>query len=82
MATPTRPQLGAPLTDRELEILEAVSHGHYIASIAARMFLSENTVKTHLLRINIKLGARGKTHAVAIAYRRGLLDTYTERTAA
>ncbi|MEU1309474.1 helix-turn-helix transcriptional regulator [Streptomyces cinnamoneus] len=82
MPTPPRPHLGAPLTDREIEILEAVSHGRTIAAIAVELFLSQNTVKSHLLRINRKLGARGKTHAVAIAYRRGLLDIYTDRNVA
>ncbi len=82
MATPARPRLGTPLTDREIEILEAVSHGRTIAAIAAALFLSQNTVKTHLLRINRKLGARGKTHAVAIGFRRGLLDTHAGRSAA
>ncbi|MFI9235801.1 LuxR C-terminal-related transcriptional regulator [Streptomyces sp. NPDC053079] len=85
MATPARARVGTPLTEREVEILEAVSHGRTIAAIAAiavELFLSQNTVKSHLLRINRKLGARGKTHAVAIGFRRGLLDTYADGSAA
>ncbi|MCY1311768.1 Bacterial regulatory protein, luxR family [compost metagenome] len=45
-----------------------------IPEIAEQLFVSENTVKTHIRNINVKLGARSRTEGVAIARARGLLD--------
>ncbi|MFI0914185.1 response regulator transcription factor [Streptomyces abikoensis] len=75
MPTPKRPALGTPLTAREIEILDAFSFGRSTAEVASQMFVTVNTVKSHLLRINSRLGSRDRAHAIAIAYRRGLLDT-------
>jgi len=52
------------ITPRELEILEQIAAGHSIKEIAARLFVSENTVKTHSSRLFDKLGARRRTQAV------------------
>jgi DNA-binding CsgD family transcriptional regulator len=52
------------LTPRELEVLDALAAGHSNREIAARLFLSENTVKTHCSRVLEKLGARRRTQAV------------------
>ncbi len=65
-----RPQL----TPRELEILALVAAGRCSREIAAALFVSETTVKTHIERVNEKLGTRRRTAAVAEAMRRGLLD--------
>lgn len=55
------------LTARELEMLELVAAGLSNKEIAAREFVSENTVKTHLSRAFEKLGAQRRTQAVQIA---------------
>ena len=52
------------ITPRELEILEQIAAGHSNKEIAARLFVSENTVKTHSSRLFDKLGARRRTQAV------------------
>lgn len=61
-------------TAREIEILELLAEGLENDEIARRLFLSPDTVKSHIRRLTQKLGARSRTHAVAIALRRGLLD--------
>ncbi|GGK89409.1 response regulator transcription factor [Mangrovihabitans endophyticus] len=67
---------GAPvpqLTRRETEMLARAAAGHSNRRIADDVFVSEDTVKTHLRRVNAKLGATNRAHAVAIAFRRGIL---------
>lgn len=54
------------LTRRELEILELIAAGLSTREIAARLFVSENTVKTHASRVFDKLGARRRTQAVQL----------------
>ena len=61
------------VTPRELEILELIAAGLSTKEIAARVFVSENTVKTHSRRLFDKLGARRRTQAVQLAKERGLL---------
>jgi DNA-binding NarL/FixJ family response regulator len=61
------------LTERELEILALVASGTTNRAIARTLFISEATVKTHLLHIYEKLGAADRAAAVAEAYKRGLL---------
>lgn len=65
MATPssTAP-LVEPLTERETEVLELVAAGLSNRQIAARLFVSDNTVKTHLKSIHGKLGVSSRTQAV------------------
>lgn len=54
------------ITPRELEILELIAEGLSTREIAARVFVSENTVKTHSSRVYDKLGARRRTQAVQL----------------
>ena len=61
------------LTERELEVLRLVASGATNRDIAERMFVSEATVKTHLLHVYEKLGVNDRAAAVAAAYDRGLL---------
>jgi len=64
-------QLG--ITSRELEILEAVAAGLSTREIGERLFVSENTVKTHTARLFDKLSARRRTQAVLRAKEEGLI---------
>jgi NarL family two-component system response regulator LiaR len=61
------------ITPRELEILALVAQGLSNREIAAQLFLSENTVKTHCSRAFDKLGARRRTQAVQLGKQLGLL---------
>jgi DNA-binding NarL/FixJ family response regulator len=61
------------LTSREISVLEQVAAGHRNKDIGESLFISEETVKTHLKHIMEKLGARDRTQAVAIAVRRGMI---------
>ncbi len=61
------------LTPRELEVLAAVAQGGSNSAIGTRLFISEATVKTHLLRIFAKLGVDDRTRAVTVAIERGIL---------
>jgi len=62
-----------PLSQRELEVLELVAVGSTNRAAAAKLFISEATVKTHLLNIYAKLGVSDRAAAVAEAFNRGLL---------
>jgi DNA-binding CsgD family transcriptional regulator len=64
-------QLG--ITPRELEILEAIAAGLSSREMAERLFVSENTVKTHTARLFDKLSARRRTQAVQRAKEAGLI---------
>jgi len=62
-----------PLSQRELEVLTLVARGASNREAATRLFISEATVKTHLLHLYAKLGVNDRAAAVATAYDRGLL---------
>ena len=61
------------LTARELEVLTLMADGHNNAQIAATLFVSENTVKTHVSKIFDKLGCRDRAAAVLHAWKRHLI---------
>jgi DNA-binding NarL/FixJ family response regulator len=61
------------LTSREVEVLELVARGYSNADIAAALFISEATVKTHLLHAFAKLGVDDRTAAVVAALERGII---------
>lgn len=61
------------ITKRELEILELIAEGLSNREIAERLFVSENTVKTHSSRLFDKLNAKRRTQAVQLAKEQGLL---------
>jgi DNA-binding NarL/FixJ family response regulator len=62
------------LTEREVEVLREVAGGNRNRDIAARLFISEETVKVHIKHIMEKLGATDRTQAVAIGLRRGIIQ--------
>jgi DNA-binding NarL/FixJ family response regulator len=62
-----------PLSQRELEVLTIIARGASNREVAARLFISEATVKTHLLHVYAKLGVNDRAAAVATAFERGLL---------
>jgi DNA-binding CsgD family transcriptional regulator len=64
---------GLGVTRRELEILELISQGLSNREIAGKLFVSENTVKTHSSRVFDKLGAKRRTQAVQLGKEFGLL---------
>jgi DNA-binding NarL/FixJ family response regulator len=73
-----RLQLAAHLTEREADILRALAEGLSNAEIAGRVWLSPETVKTHVKSILAKLGVRDRTQAVVWAYRTGFVGPAAE----
>ena len=61
------------ITRRELEVLELIAQGMSNREIAGKLFVSENTVKTHSSRVFDKLGAKRRTQAVQLGKEMGLL---------
>jgi two-component system NarL family response regulator len=68
-----RASAGPALSGREVEVLGLVAAGKTNKEIAAALFISEGTVKTHVNNIHEKLGVRDRTEAVTTALRRGIL---------
>jgi LuxR family maltose regulon positive regulatory protein len=68
-------ELIEPLSDRELEVLQLIADGLTNREIAARLFLSVNTVKVHSRNVYGKLGAHNRTEAVARAQALGILPS-------
>ncbi|GAA4060125.1 response regulator [Nonomuraea soli] len=73
LVTRMRAPAAESLTPRETEVLALVARGLTNAEIGQRLFISETTVKTHLLRVFGKLGVSDRTAAVTTAMNRGLL---------
>ena len=61
-------------TMREVEVLQLISDGLVNREIGQRLFLSEETVKSHVRHLLAKLQARSRAHAVAIGFRRSLIS--------
>jgi DNA-binding NarL/FixJ family response regulator len=62
-----------PLSQRELDVLGLIARGASNRDAAGRLFISEATVKTHVLHIFAKLGVNDRAAAVAVGFERGLL---------
>ena len=73
---PSNPELGArleSLTHRELEVLQRLASGKSNAELAAELFVTEGTIKTHVSSLLTKLGLRDRVQAVVLAYESGLV---------
>jgi two-component system, NarL family, response regulator YdfI len=69
----SKPRGDLDLTDREREVLKAVARGERSKEIAARLGITERTIKAHLASIYNKLGVDSRAAAIAVASQRGLL---------
>jgi DNA-binding CsgD family transcriptional regulator len=74
MATTGPPTLVEPLTSREIEVLELAASGLSVDQLGARLFVSPNTVKSHLAHAYNKLGAHSRAQAIAAGLRTGVLN--------
>ncbi len=62
-----------PLTRKETRLLQLLAEGYSNSAMAEKLFVSDSTVRTHLRNINIKLNAKSRTQAVAIARKLGVI---------
>ncbi|ONI73106.1 hypothetical protein ALI144C_44975 [Actinosynnema sp. ALI-1.44] len=68
-----RAPFGGPLSERELNALEGISHGYTNDEVGAQMFVSGASVKGYLRAVFDKLGARDRAHAVRLGFEAGYL---------
>jgi DNA-binding NarL/FixJ family response regulator len=76
MANPLR----QPLSRREYQVLQLIADGLENQAIAKILYVSVETVRTHVKSILRKLSARDRTHAVAVAFRSGVLTPHDDET--
>lgn len=69
------PQRGAPLTERQIEILRLIAQGLTNEQIGSRLTISPDTVRTHIRRSMRQLGAVSRAQMVAIGYEEGILGS-------
>lgn len=70
---PAPPTTDVRLTERERQVLQGMSEGKTNAEIGRALYISEDTVKTHISRLFRKLRTQDRAHATAVALRTGLL---------
>jgi DNA-binding NarL/FixJ family response regulator len=76
--TPGAPQPGGPLSGREIEVARSIAKGRTNTEIAAELFISLSTVKSHLASIQGKLGVRNRVEIAAWAWEAGLTQAAME----
>lgn len=76
------PELGEPLSSREIDVLDSMVQGATNKEIASRLSISENTVKVHLRRIYTKLGVSTRTEAVTVAIQQGVVTVVMQEPTA
>jgi DNA-binding NarL/FixJ family response regulator len=69
-----RPALDHGLTDRELEVLQALATGASTVEVARELYVSPKTAKNHIAHIYSKLGVSSRTQAIAKALRQGIVS--------
>lgn len=74
LARQTKTTCKQPISERELEVLNCLALGQTTSQIASKLFISENTVKTHVRHILKKLEASNRTEAVGKAIRQGIIQ--------
>jgi LuxR family maltose regulon positive regulatory protein len=72
-AAPTGDAIKEPLTRKEIRVLQLLAEGYSNNAMAEKLFVSDSTVRTHLRNINMKLDAKSRTQAVAIARKVGVI---------
>lgn len=70
---PTAAGTEEPLTRKEIRVLQLLAEGYSNSAMAEKLFVSDSTVRTHLRNINMKLDAKSRTQAVAIARKLGVI---------
>ena len=70
---PDAEPIGEALTHKEIRVLGLLAEGYSNSALAKKLSISDSTVRTHLRSINVKLSANSRTHAVAVARKRGLV---------
>jgi len=71
--TPAADAMKEPLTRKEIRVLQLLAEGYSNNAMAEKLFVSDSTVRTHLRNINMKLDAKSRTQAVAIARKLGVI---------
>ncbi len=71
---PSLPIIREPLSDRERQVIDAVSHGMTNTMIAEHLGLALETVKTHTQNVQAKLKAKNRTHSACTALREGIIN--------
>lgn len=70
----------APLSQREIEVVQAIARGHTNSEIAAELFISLSTVKSHLTSIQNKLGVRNRVEIAAWAWESRVAQSSMKRS--
>jgi DNA-binding CsgD family transcriptional regulator len=79
LGTNDAPRAKRWITAREHDVLERIADGYSTADVARELWITEDTVRTHIKRMLVRLDARTRAQLVAIAFREGLWQTPADR---